>query len=126
MHIPAHGGNPNIEDEHRMTLLHRATLCSDDVRLLQLLASNGGNVNAVDIRGNSPFLAMCDRFPFGEEDYIDSHEVDDEQSTSNPYLDCSCVASKNSFVEYFLSLDDVDVRIIRNINIYVAYDVSVI
>ena len=49
----AHGGDPNIKDEHHQTLLHRTAIHSSDPRMLYLLCENTEQHNATDAKGNT-------------------------------------------------------------------------
>ena len=89
--FPGHGGDPNILDENRMTVLHRLLVYSGDIRMIQLICDNGADVNAIDLKGNTPISSLCE----GHEDEV---------------IDVCCSSGINmEYLEYMISLNDLQV-----------------
>ncbi|CAH1799334.1 unnamed protein product [Owenia fusiformis] len=94
-----HGGDVKIRDEYHMTPLHRTLVYSTDLRISELLCENSADNNAIDIRGNTPLLALCDAFPFGVSKFIDDRPYDD------PYTECCNLTGKEHFASYMTSTE---------------------
>lgn len=91
-----------------MTPLHRTATLSVDTHLFKVLCENGANINALDCRGNSPLLAMCD--VLGTEDY-DFFE-DWSTTSDDTYEDTNTTFSvQHDFLDYMLSLKNIQVRL---------------
>ncbi|KAK7494831.1 hypothetical protein BaRGS_00013958 [Batillaria attramentaria] len=105
--VLSNGGDPNMADEKRMTGLHNVCMHSQDVRLLQLLCENGADVNAVDVHGNTPLLALCDLPTAQQCDSFDdfSPTSDDSFSTAS-----APVGVNLTFLKFLLRIKDVDVN----------------
>ena len=99
------GGDINICDEYRMTLLHRTVVFSNNVRLTRVLCENGAEKNLGDCNGNSPLAALCEAFPRGMEKFSEVMPL------GNPYKDCCNVEDKAEFIDYLLSQSDLQVCI---------------
>lgn len=86
--ILRHGGDANIQDEYRRTPLHQAARLCPDTSLLQLLHTNGGNLNHLDTAGNCPLLSLCsfDRTGEDEEDIWDVSSASSVESGSAGFL----------------------------------------
>ncbi|XP_013399804.1 uncharacterized protein LOC106165962 [Lingula anatina] len=98
--ILSNGGDPNIRDINQMTPLHNTVILSDNVALARLLCESGADVEAVDIRDNTPLTAMCDAFPFGIRKFVENHPIADPYSKGNNLED------KEEFLEYLLSREE--------------------
>ena len=114
-----HGGDCNIRDEHNMTLLHRVAILSTDDRVLHLLCESGADLNALDVRRNTPLMALCAGFPFGAQHFLEDRDIicsaDEEvEGGCNPQLDCCNISGKEHFLDYLLSLRDTQVFSVRN------------
>ena len=100
------GGDASIQDEKRQTPLHKLAISSHDVRLFKLLCENGACVNALDGKGNSPLLALCDLSASEMYDYLE-----DLSPSSNDTLEDTsanlCV--KREFLKYVLLQKDLQV-----------------
>ncbi|XP_071112304.1 uncharacterized protein [Haliotis cracherodii] len=113
--ILRNGGDPNLLDENQLTPLHRAVIMTCDVQLIRLLCDNGSNVNAVDLHGNTPLLAMCDTslsqmYMSADEDILPPTEEDDVPSTCN----ISNTPNRTECLTYLLSREDVQVNAQNN------------
>ncbi len=87
-----------------MTPLHRTVVYSNDCMFVELLCEGGANINAVDIRGNTPLAALCDAFPQGIQQFLD------DRPEADPYTDCCQTWDKEPFLDYLLSLKDIKVH----------------
>ena len=100
------GGDATIQDEKRQTPLHKLAISSYDVRLFKLLCENGACVNALDIRGNSPLLALCDLSTTEMYDYLE----DLSPSSNDTLEDTSAnLLVKREFLNYILLQKDLKV-----------------
>ena len=101
------GGDPNIVDENRMTLLHRIAMVSRDTRLVNLLSDFGANVNAVDNYGNTPLLSLCDVSVSDVYDFMEdlSPSSDDTLEDNRASL---CV--RGEMLSFLLSKRELEVR----------------
>ena len=111
--FPGNGGDSKVIDEFRMTPLHRTMVYSKDIKLTELLCENGADLNAVDIRGNSPLAAMCDAFPLGIQQFLE------ERPLSDPYLECCHLRGKDDFLDYLLAQKDIKVG--HRHNLYIVF-----
>nr|XP_022289585.1 uncharacterized protein LOC111101404 [Crassostrea virginica]XP_022289586.1 uncharacterized protein LOC111101404 [Crassostrea virginica]XP_022290650.1 uncharacterized protein LOC111102275 [Crassostrea virginica]XP_022290652.1 uncharacterized protein LOC111102275 [Crassostrea virginica] len=109
--IISHGGDINIYDEMKMTPLHRTATSSIDTHLFKLLCDNGANINALDCRGNSPLLAMCDVAVTDDYDFFEdwSTTSDDTYEETSAGL---CV--QHQFLDYMLLQKNIQVNISNN------------
>ncbi|GFN84715.1 alpha-latrocrustotoxin [Plakobranchus ocellatus] len=80
--ILRHGGDVNVQDEHRRTPLHRVARLCTDVSLLRLLHTNGGSLIQLDATGNCPLLALCS-VKKSEEDDEDAWDVSSASSADS-------------------------------------------
>jgi ankyrin repeat protein len=101
------GGDASIQDEGRKTPLHRLGVLSHDVRLFKLLCENGANINALDIRGNSPLLSLCDLSASEMYDYME-----DLSPCSNDTLEdtSASLCVKRDFFNYLLKQKNIQVK----------------
>lgn len=102
------GGDASIQDDERKTPLHRLGVLSLDVRLFKLLCENGANINAIDTRGNSPLLSLCDLSASEMYDYME-----DLSPCSNETLEDTCanLCVKKDFFDFLLLQKDVRLNI---------------
>ena len=70
---------------------------------MELLCEGNADINAVDIRGNTPLAALCDAFPLGIQNFLD------DRPEADPYTNCSHLGDKQSFLEYLLSQNNIKV-----------------
>ena len=105
-YFTGHGGDINIYDEMKMTPLHRTATSSIDTHLFKLLCDNGANINALDCRGNSPLLAMCDVAVTDDYDFFEdwSTTSDDTYEETSAGL---CV--QHQFLDYMLLQKNIQV-----------------
>lgn len=96
-----------MTDEARMTLLHRTAVYSSDLSMAQLLVESGADLNATDMRGNTPLGALCSAFPLGIQAFLE------DRPTADPYLDSCHLEGKEHFLHYFLSLKDMQVHTVQ-------------
>lgn len=102
------GGDATIQDEKRQTPLHKLAVSSYDIRLFKLLCENGACVNTLDVKGNSPLLALCDLSASEMYDYLE----DLSPSSSDTLEDTSAnLRVKKEFLNYILLQKDLQINI---------------
>jgi ankyrin repeat protein len=91
-----------------MTPLHRTATTSVDTHLFKLLCENGANINALDGRGNSPLLAMCDVLATEDYDFFEDWST----TSDDTYEDTNTTFSvQHDFLDYMLSLKTIQVSL---------------
>lgn len=105
--VLSNGGDPNVADEKRMTGLHKICMQSQDIRLLKLLCENGANINAVDVRSNTPLLSLCDLPTAQHYDSFDDFSPTSDDSLSNAGMP---VNVNPVFLKYLLNIEDIHIN----------------
>ncbi|KAK0057841.1 hypothetical protein Bpfe_012797 [Biomphalaria pfeifferi] len=111
--ILQHGGDANILDENRMTASHRLAMFSYDLALMEIIGSNGADLNMVDGIGNTPLLSLCDAAAFRGDNSCNVSPASDSDVARKALFEEDLKAQlrvKTDFLHYLLKRKDTDVN----------------
>ncbi|XP_059145782.1 uncharacterized protein LOC131932908 [Physella acuta] len=111
--ILRHGGDANVLDEGKMTVVHRLAMYSHDMSLLSILCDNGADISMVDGNGNTPLLALCNVAAFESDNSYDVSPASESDIARKALFEDdfkSKLSIKYDFLHYLLKRKETDVN----------------